>query len=77
MLHPKTCRKSSFEFSVYNREVRAAVKDNVSHIRYGDHWADSQNQDIIASSENEAWKLVYAKYPKEYGFVIEALYPAV
>ena len=73
MLQPLTDGKHFYEVNVYNREVRAAVKDNESHCFYGDHWADLQTQDVLARDESEAWKLVTERYPPDKGFVVEAL----
>ncbi len=63
--------KTSFEFSLYNREVRALVKDNESHSFYGDHWADTQVQDVFATDEEEALRLILQKYPPERGFIVQ------
>ena len=65
--------RNAYEVSIYNRDVRAAVKDNKSHILFGDHWADIQFQDVQAQSETEARKLISQRYPPDQGFVIEEL----
>ena len=63
----------SFEFTLYNRDVRAAVKDNQSHDILGDHWADVQIHDVHAHDETEAKTLIAKRYPPEMGFVVEGL----
>ena len=73
MLQPKTNGRNAYAVSIYNRDVRAAVKDNQSHILFGDHWADIQFQDVNAPSEIEARKLISMRYPPELGFVVEEL----
>ena len=73
MLRPLTDGRNAYEVSIYNRDVRAAVKGNQSHILFGDHWADIQFQDVQAQSETEARKLVSRRYPPDQGFVIEEL----
>jgi hypothetical protein len=64
-----------FEVVVYNRNVRALVKDNMSHRYYDDHWADSHVQDVEADDEAEARAKMAHRFPPEEGFVIEAVYP--
>ena len=73
MLQPLTDEKNAYEVSIYNRDVRAAVKGNQSHILFGDHWADLQFQDVQAQSETEARKLISRRYPLDQGFVIKEL----
>ena len=73
MLQPLTDGRNAYEVSIYNRDVRAAVKGNQSHILFGDHWADLQFQDVHAKSKTEARKLISRRYPPDQGFVIEEL----
>ena len=73
MLRPLTDGRNAYEVSIYNRDVRAAVKGNQSHILFGDHWADIQFQDVQAQSETEARKLMSRRNPPEQGLVIEEL----
>jgi hypothetical protein len=65
--------RKAFEVTLYNKDVRAAVKENQSHLIYGDHWADAQIQDVMASDEVEALNLIDLRYPREEGFVIQKL----
>ncbi|MDA0240823.1 MAG: hypothetical protein O3A84_12465 [Proteobacteria bacterium] len=62
-----------FEVSVYNREVREALKENQSHEIYGDHWADVQHRDVMAPDAAEAYRLATERYPADQGFVVEQL----
>ncbi len=73
MLQYNSREKKAFEVAVYNREVRAAVKDNRSHAVYGDHWADVQIQDVVAHNEKEAWDMIEDRWPTAEGFVVEGL----
>ena len=63
MLRPLTDGRNAYEVSIYNRDVRAAVKGNQSHILFGDHSADIQFQDVQAQSETEVRKLMSRRYP--------------
>lgn len=65
-----------FQFTVYNKDVRAALKDNTGHRIYGDHWADVQVYEVFADDEAEARDLIDRRYPPEDGFVSEILSPA-
>ena len=73
MLQHKTDGYQSFQVTLYNREVRAAVKENQSHALLGDHWADAQIQDVRAHDESEARLLVAKRFPPDMGFVVEEL----
>ena len=64
-----------FEVSIYNREVRAMVKENRHHDHFDDHWADAQVRDIVAKTEDEARNLIARRYPPDEGFVIETINP--
>jgi hypothetical protein len=63
----------AFEVFLYNRDVRAAVKENRSHDLFGDHWADVQIQDVMAESEDQARRLISDRYPPDQGFVVQQL----
>ena len=73
MLQHKTDEFQSFQFTLYNRDVRAAVKENQSHALLGDHWADAQIQDVRAHDESEARNLIAERFPPDMGFVVEEL----
>lgn len=73
MLQQSTAIRKAFEVTIYNKLVRAAVKNNQSHDIYGDHWADSRIQDVLASDEDEAMRLIKLRYPGSEGFVIQKL----
>ena len=62
--------------SVYNKIVRALVKENKSHSFFDDQWADSHTQDVAAESELEARTKMANRYPPEEGFVIERVVSA-
>jgi len=62
-----------FEISIYNKEVRAMVKENRSHYCFDDQWADPQVRDIVAHNEKEARTLIAEHFPPDDGFVIESV----
>ena len=67
---------TTYQFTVYNKDVRAALKDNRGHRIFGDHWADVQIYEVVADNEVEARGLIDERYPPEDGFVAEILSPA-
>ncbi|NQV56398.1 MAG: hypothetical protein HQ503_11115 [Rhodospirillales bacterium] len=71
MLQIPTNDKIVYEVILYNRVVRALVKDNLSHELYDDYWADVQAYDVMAVDELEARQLISLRYPPDQGFVVE------
>ena len=62
-----------FEVSIYNKLVRALVKENQSHDVFDDHWADLRIQNLIAKDEYEARRMFCERFPESDGFVIETV----
>lgn len=73
MLHQPIAGHALYEVAIYNKEVRALVKENQSHTYYDDYWADVQVRDIIAHDEGEARDLIEKRFPSEDGFVVETV----
>ncbi|MBF0246938.1 MAG: hypothetical protein HQL36_02530 [Alphaproteobacteria bacterium] len=69
MLDPSTSQV--FLVRLYNKVVRALVKENRSHEWFDDQWADIHTQDVAAGSEAEARRIIAKRFPPEDGFVIE------
>ena len=65
-----------FKVALYNKEVRALVKDNQSHDFFDDQWADTHFHEIHAKDEDDARRRVGERYPSVDGFVIEQVAPA-
>ncbi|MFB0951281.1 MAG: hypothetical protein QMB02_00715 [Rhodospirillales bacterium] len=64
-----------FEVSIFNKEVRSLVKENMSHDFFDDHWADEQVSDVLAETADEARKVVQKRFPSDDGFVISSVKP--
>lgn len=62
--------------TIYNKVVRAMVKENRSHAFYSDRWANPHTQDVSAADEDEARDKMAARFRVEDGFVIESITPA-
>ncbi len=71
MLQQPTNGQQVFEISIYNKDVRSLVKQNLSHLFFNDQWADKQVHDVVALNENHARKLISERFPPDDGFVIE------
>ena len=76
MLQETTNGKKVFLVAVYNKEVRALVKENKSHSYFDDFWADIQKHDVCAKDETEARTLLAKRFPPDDGFVIEEMHSA-
>lgn len=74
MLNPAL--RQVYLVKLYNKVVRALVKENQSHLFYADHWADTHTQDVVAMSEDEARTKIAKRFPPEDGFVIETVMTA-
>lgn len=67
--------QKAFLVNIYNKDVRAAVKENRSHTKYRDEWADVQVHEVSAADEKEARARMQKRYRPENGFVIESVLP--
>lgn len=65
----------AYMFSIYNRAVRTAIKENREHGVFGEHWADSHMHEVVARNESDARRRIAERYPPEQGFVVETLAP--
>ena len=74
MLQEPRAGRQAFQVVIYNKDVRALVKDNKLHCYYGDHWADGTVQAIEARDEGEARRLLAERYPPEAGFVVHSMH---
>lgn len=62
-----------YEVAIYNRDVRALVKDNKSHTLFDDTWADSHIQDVVACDEAAARAAIAERFPPTDGFVVVSI----
>lgn len=58
-----------FSFSIFNKNVRDALKDNSEHPLFSDRWATPCEFEIEADSASKATEKVDNKYPPSLGFV--------
>ena len=73
MLREPRSGNQAFQVVIYNKEVRALLKDNKSHWLYNELWADGKVQDVEARDEREARRLLAKRYPPENGFVVASM----
>lgn len=72
-LHCPRPGSRAFEVTIYNRDVRALVKENEHHREFGDRWADQMHQVVEAADAEEAKAMAARRYPPEEGFVIASV----
>jgi len=60
-----------FEVQIYNKEVRAMVKENQHHHFFDDEWADVHVRNVTAHDEAEAILIISKRFLREDGFMIE------
>lgn len=60
---------STFEFSLYNSEVRDLVNNGETHNNYDDNWGEQRYVQIEAIDEQRARKELEKRYPQKKGFV--------
>ena len=65
--------RKAYRIDIYNKDVRAALKENRSHTAYRDDWANTQSHEILAIDEDDAREIMTQRYRPEEGFVIEAV----
>jgi hypothetical protein len=60
-----------FEVRIYNKQVRAMVKENQHHHFFDDQWADVHVRNVTAYDAAEAISIISKHFLKEDGFVFE------
>tara|TARA_B100001094_G_C17414058_1_gene431567 strand:- start:49 stop:285 length:237 start_codon:yes stop_codon:yes gene_type:complete len=60
-----------FEVRIYNKKVRAMVKQNQHHHFFDDQWADVHIRNITAHDEAAAISIISKNFLREDGFVFE------
>lgn len=76
MLHLESSDVQVFKVALYNKKVRALVRQHRRHVCFGDRWAEVQSRDVVARDEAEALALISERYPPEDGFVVAQIAPA-
>lgn len=61
----------AFEVCVFNKDVRACLKDNQDHPFFSERWSDLQHTIILARDEIELADKMRELFPAADGFVIE------
>lgn len=62
-----------YEVAVYNVEVRRLVYQGEHHKQLNDEWSSTHYIEVQANSSLEARRKIEQRYPRERGFVIEAV----
>jgi hypothetical protein len=62
-----------FEVRVYNKKVRAMVKQNQHHHFFDDRWADVHVRNVTAYDEADAISIISKRFLREDGFIFELI----
>ena len=73
MLQMPNIGKQLFEVRIYNKIVRAMVKENQHHHFFDDQWADVHVRNVTAFDEAEATSIISKRFLREDGFVFELI----
>ncbi|MGC2856474.1 hypothetical protein ACM64Y_13455 [Novispirillum sp. DQ9] len=60
----------TYAVHIYNRDVRARVKENRPHHILSERWAEEQTHEVVAHDEREARAMAERRFPSTQGFVI-------
>lgn len=75
MLYLETGDVQVFKVALYNKQVRALVRQSKTHDCFSDQWAKLQERDVIARDEAEVRLLIAERFPPEDGFVVADISP--
>lgn len=64
---------SRFEAAVYNAEVRRKVYDGEHHRDLSDDWSSVHFIEVRAMTSLEARRKIEQRFPRDRGFVVEAV----
>jgi len=76
MLHLQSSDVQVYKVALYNRDVRALVRQRKRHNCFSNCWARVQSRDVVARDETEARLLIAERFPPEDGFVVAQIAPA-
>ncbi|MBL4721734.1 MAG: hypothetical protein JKY20_11465 [Alphaproteobacteria bacterium] len=62
--------RKKYEVGLYNKEVRDALADGVSHKHLDDEWADIHWIEVMAPDEQTARERIQRRYNERTGYVI-------
>ncbi len=62
-----------FEVALHNAKVRELVYDGDHHRDFPDEWSNTHFIEVRAIDELDARRKIEARYPRDRGFVIEAV----
>ncbi|MDA8230470.1 MAG: hypothetical protein M0006_03940 [Magnetospirillum sp.] len=63
----------NYEVRLFNRDVRALIKENQQHSLFSEAWADDRVTVVEARDAGEARAIASRRYPPEKGFVISGV----
>ncbi len=66
-------QQNTYEFSLYNSEVRKLVEIGEKHKQIDDSWADQRYIQVRAKSEEKARTEASRRYPERRGYVFTSV----
>jgi hypothetical protein len=69
-LHSPRLGCTTYAVLIYNRTVRARMKENKPNHLHSDRWAEAQTHEVCADSVEDARRIAAARFPAGDGFVI-------
>ena len=66
-------KQITFEFSLYNSEVRNLVQSGEPHKQLDDGWAEQRYIQIKAENKEKAQEELFRRYPENKGFVVTSV----
>ena len=73
MLQIPDSENQLFEVRIYNKKVRALVKQNLHHHFFDDQWADVHVRNVTAQNKADAISFISKRFLREEGFVFELI----
>ncbi|WP_019643585.1 hypothetical protein [Novispirillum itersonii] len=62
-----------YEVAIYNAEVRRLVYTGDHHRDLADSWSETHYVEVVAENADRARAKIFNRYPRDRGFVIEAV----
>lgn len=75
-LHCPRSGCSTYTVYIYNKDVRAKLKENRPHDMLSERWAEVQPHEVTAHDPDEARRLATDRFPVREGFVITEIFRA-
>ncbi|GAB3116089.1 hypothetical protein [Novispirillum itersonii] len=62
-----------YEIAIHNADVRRLVYGGDHHRDLADSWSETHYVEVVAETPDQARNKIFNRYPRDRGFVIEAV----